>query len=150
MPVLGYSIKDLNATRKPLSAGKIDINSIPRIKDVRERSMDIPGMVGKKDPVVGIDFEFQTEYKPEVGSIKIAGEVIYTGLDNKKILKEWEKNKKLPIEVEVEVKNFLLKKCLLLGIDISEEMQLPPPIAIPMIRLVEETKDKKKSPDYIG
>lgn len=142
---MGHSITSLNASRKSLVAKKIDINSTPRIVDVKEKSMDIPGLTGNKQPVLGINFEFETDYKPDIGSIKIAGEIIYTGTDNKKIIKEWDKNKKLPQDVDVEVKNFLLRKCLLLGVSISQEMQLPPPLVIPFMRA-----KKEQAPDYIG
>lgn len=150
MPVLGYNINALSASRKSVAATKIDINSVPKITGVKERNMELPGVKGDKNSVVGIEFEFLTEYKPEVGSIKIAGELVYTGADNKRVVKEWEKSKKLPADVDVEVKNFLLRKCLLLGVDISEEMQLPPPIAIPFIRPAEKQGKKGESPDYIG
>ena len=145
MTVLGHSITSLNASRKSSVAKKMDINSTPKIVSVNEKSMDIPGLTGNKQPVLGINFEFDTEYKPDIGSIKIAGEIVYTGADNKKILKEWEKSKKLPQDVDIEVKNFLLRKCLLLGVNISQEMQLPPPLVIPFMR-----PKKDKAPDYIG
>lgn len=149
MPIIGHSITFLNASRKPALVNNIDINSSPKIVDVKEKRMDMIDAGGGKrqvEPLLGIDFEFQTDYKPDIGTIKIAGEIIYTGLDNKKALKEWEKSKKLPQDVDIEVKNFLLRKCLLLGATISQELQLPPPLVIPMIR----PKQEKKAPDYIG
>lgn len=143
---MGHSITSLNASRKSVVAKKIDINSTPKIVGVKEKKMEIPHLTGKDQPMVlGIDFEFLTDYKPDIGSIKIAGEIIYSGADNKKTLKEWEKNKKLPQDVDIEVKNFILRKCLLLGVGISQEMQLPPPLVIPIMRA-----KKEQSPDYIG
>jgi len=145
MVVLGHSIKELNATRKSLVAKRIDINSTPRIVGVKEKSIDIQGVSGGKQTVIGIDFEFQTDYKPDIGTIKLAGEVIYSGDDNKKVIKEWEKSQKLPQDVDIEVKNFLLRKCLLLGVSISQEMQLPPPLVIPFVK-----QKKEEKPNYIG
>lgn len=144
MAVIGHNITSLNAIKKNLTPGNIDINSSPKIVDVREKTMEISNL-GKNVAVLGIDFEFQTDYKPDIGSIKIAGEIIYASQDNKKVLKEWEKNKRLPEEVDIEVKNFLLRKCLLLGASISQEMQLPPPLMIPFIR-----PKKGQEPNYIG
>ena len=147
MAVLGHSITSLNANRKGFVAQKMDINSTPKIVDVKEKSIEVPGFGGKgeKQSVIGINFEFETDYKPDIGSIKIAGELVYSGTDNKKIIKEWEKSKRLPQDVDTEVKNFLLRKCLLLGVNISQEMQLPPPLVIPFIR-----PKKDQAPDYIG
>ena len=144
MTVLGHNITKLNAERKALASKKIDINSTPTVTDVKEKSIDVSGLTGDKRTVLGINFEFQTDYKPSIGKIAIAGEVIYTGDDNKKIVAEWKKNKKLPAVVDIEIKNFLLRKCLLIGVNVSQEMQLPPPLVIPII------KPKKDQPNYIG
>jgi len=145
MAVIGHSITSLEASRKSLAAKRIDINSTPKVTGVKEKAVDIQGLSEGKQSVLAINFEFQTDYKPEIGAIKIAGEVVYTGTDNKKILKEWEKNKALPQAVDVEIKNFLLRKCLLLGVTISQEMQLPPPLVIPYMKA-----KKEQSPNYIG
>jgi len=145
MAIIGHSITSLEANRKGLMVKKIDINSTPKITGVKEKSIDVQGLSEGKQSVLGISFEFQTDYKPQIGAIKIAGEVVYTGSDNKKILKDWDKNKTLPQEIDVEVKNFLLRKCLLLGVTISQEMQLPPPLVIPYMKV-----KKDQSPNYIG
>lgn len=143
--MIGHSIKSLNAGRKSLVANKININSTPTIKDVKEKKISVTGVTDKQS-VLSVGFEFETTYKPDIGSIKINGEIIYTGEDNKKLLKEWEKNKKLPAEADVEIKNFLLKKCLLLGVTISQEMQLPPPLVIPSLK----SNKTSHEPNYIG
>ena len=144
MPVIGHSIRSLNAGRKSLIANKIDINSTPKIKDVKEKKITVPGVTDKQS-VLTVDFEFETTYKPDIGNIKINGDLMYTGDDNKKVLKEWEKNKKLPAEADIEIKNFLLRKCLLLGVTISQEMQLPPPLVIPSLKA-----KTAHEPNYIG
>ncbi|MEM0333057.1 MAG: hypothetical protein QXX30_01160 [Candidatus Aenigmatarchaeota archaeon] len=60
------------------------------------------------------------------------------------MVKEWEKNKKLPEEIDIEVKNFLLKKCLSFALTISEEIRMPTPIPFPVI------VKKKEENSYIG
>ena len=144
MTILGHNITKLNAERKSLVIKKIDINSTPKITGVKEKDIDVSGLTGDKRTVLGIGFEFLTDYKPNVGKIEIAGEIIYTSEDNKKIVSEWKKNNKLPANVDIEVKNFLLRKCLLIGVNVSQEMQLPAPLVIPVIR------PKKDQPNYIG
>ena len=144
MTVLGHNITKLNAERKSLASKKIDINSTPKITNVKEKDIDVSGLTGDKRTVLGISFEFETNYKPNIGNIAIAGEVIYTGEDNKRVVSEWKKNNKLPAVADIEIKNFLLRKCLLIGVQVSQEMQLPPPLVIPII------KPKKDQPNYIG
>ena len=102
MPIIGHSITSLNANRKPSLANNIDINSVPKITGVKEKRMEVIDNKGQKqqmEPMLHIDFEFQTDYKPDIGTIKIAGEIVYTGQDNKKALKEWDKSKRLPRDV---------------------------------------------------
>ena len=142
MPIIGYTIKSITAERKDSLNRQLNINSAPKITSVQEKQIN----VGGKKEVIDIGFEFVTEYKPDVGLIKIVGEVFYTGKNNKNVLKEWEKNKKLPTEVDVEVKNFLFRKCLTIGINLSEQMQLPPPLMFPIVVPKKEENTKK----YIG
>ena len=148
MVILGHSVKsvsaDKNTAKIDKKVDKIDINSTVKIKSVKERKMNITGVDSEKNSILGVDFEFMIKYSPDIGNININGEVIYKGTVNKKILDSWKKDKKLPIDVDIEIKNFLLRKCLLCAIHISEEMQLPPPISVPRIR------KKNEQPNYIG
>ncbi|MEM5801846.1 MAG: hypothetical protein QXQ18_00455 [Candidatus Aenigmatarchaeota archaeon] len=146
MPILGYSLKSIVAERKGNPVGRIDISSTPLIKTVEERTVNILG----KQTALGITFEFETEYKPDVAKIKMSGELLFASEDSKKILKDWKKEKKLPEKIDIEIKNFLFRKCLGLGLSISEELQLPPPILFPIIIPKEKQEEKEKKTEYIG
>ena len=56
------------------------------------------------------------------------------GKTSVQLWKEWKKNKKLPVNVDIEIKNFLIRKCLTLSVPLSESLQLPPPVIFPIIR----------------
>ena len=142
MPVIGYSIKSIAAEKKKEAGGQVNINSSQNIVAVDSREINI---FGKQSPLV-IQFDFTTTYDPGIGTIKLSGEVFYAAEDDKKIVKDWKKDKKLPENVDLEVKNFLLKKCLSLGLEISEEMQLPPPLIFPMV----VPKKEEQKVEYIG
>ena len=142
MAIIGYSIKSVIAERKGNVSQQLNINSTPKITSVDKKEVNLGG----KKEVLNIGFEFVTEYKPDVGRIKIVGELFYTGKNDKGVLKEWEKNKKLPIDVDAEVKNFLFRKCLTIGINLSEQLQLPPPLMFPIVVPKKEEESKK----YIG
>ncbi len=143
MPILGYSMKNIIAEKKNNPKGRIDISSTPNITSVEERTINI---LNQKNSL-GIGFEFNIEYKPDIAKIKMEGEVLYSSEDDKKIVKEWKKNNKLPEKVDIEIKNFLFRKCLALGLSISEELQLPPPLAFPIIVPREEEESRS---EYIG
>lgn len=139
MPVVGFSIESLNAKRntfdKPLE--RVEVNSTPKITSVEEKTADI---MGQKSLVVG--FEFDIAYEPNAAKMTMNGYVMYLSNDTDAILKSWKKDKKLPVNVEVEIKNVLFRKCLAMGIDLSEQMQIPSPLGFPMF--TPKAEDGKK------
>ena len=80
------------------------------------------------------------------------GELVYTSKDAKKIVKEWTKDKKLPIEIDAEIKNYLFRKCLTFSLGITEQLQLPAPIGFPVIvpQKEGESQEPDKKTSYIG
>lgn len=145
MAVVGFTIKNIDANRtKELPSGNnININSMNKINNVEERK--IPNF--SQDPLLNISFEFRTEFD-KLGKVEIQGNVFYLSDDIKKVLKDWQKNKKLPANVDVEVQNFLFRKCLTIVNGISENMELPPPINFPMV--VPKEKEEEEKSKYIG
>lgn len=147
MPVIGFSLTSVKAERKELQKiESLNVNSTPTITSVEERP--IPFMEGQNSLILG--FEFNTIYEPNIGSIKMSGELVYTSKDSKKILKEWNKEKKLSIETDAEIKNYLFRKCLTFSLNISEQLQLPAPIGFPVIVPQQEGKEQDKKASYIG
>jgi len=138
--IVGFSIKTISADRKDLPRGRIDINSTPRITSIEESKM---GFLNKKP--LSIEFEFITRYEPRIAEIRILGNVLYLGKDIKNTIKLWKEKKVIPKEVDIEIKNFLFRKCLSIGMDLSENMQLPPPLMFP--RVVPKQKEELT---YIG
>lgn len=144
MPIVGFGIESISADRaKKIPRGRLNINSTPRIVSIKEAK------IGPLKERKGLDvkFEFKTKYEPDIGKINIKGHVFYVGDKAKNGLKSWEKRKKLPKEIDSEIKNFLFRKCLTMGLTLSENMQLPPPLFFPRVML---KKGKKKDLKYIG
>ena len=144
MPILGYNIVSIDADRtmKTPSISNIDVSSTAKISSVEDRTITFP----EKLEALGIGFEFNTQYKPDLANIKLIGEVVFVDKDHKNILKFWNKNKKLPDEIDLEIKNFLFRRCLTLGVNLSQELQLPPPVVFPVFTKKEKDEDTK----YIG
>ena len=144
--IVGFSIKSIFAERKSIPRGRIDINSSPKIVSV---SKSKKGFLKKNKPL-NIEFEFLTRYEPKIGEMKINGNVFYVGKKMKDIMKMWNKEKKLPKEVDMEIKNFLFRKCLSIGLNLSENMQLPPPLIFPRVVPKKLVSNKKADLRYIG
>lgn len=145
MPVVGFTFKSINAERTDEPAvGTINIDSTPKILSVFEKKL--PFSTGQ--PILTVGFEFRSNYA-KLGNITIQGDVFYMAEDGKKILKDWNKNKRLPTEMDAEIRNFLFRKCLTFITSLTEDMQLPPPIGFPIILPPREEKEEEKQ-KYIG
>ena len=132
MSIIGLSFDSVQGNRdkeKRLTA-EMKVNSVPRINDVKEVS--VPTIGDKK--VLSLTFDFVTNYDPNVGEIKVSGDLLYMAKDNKVLLKQWSKEKKLPEDTSLEILNYLFRKCLLKVSIIAEDLQLPPPIPMPTIK----------------
>lgn len=132
MPIVGLSFDSVEAKRdkEQRIRTEIKVNSVPRINSVKE--VTISSLGNKK--VLSLAFEFVTNYNPRVGEIKIGGDLLYMTDDNKKLLKQWEKDKKLPEKPSLEILNYLFRKCLLKVSNIAEDLQLPPPLPMPRVK----------------
>ena len=142
--IIGFFINCIHAEKKHLPKGRIDISSTPKIIRVMKKRVNTP----KFKEALSIVFEFTTRYEPGIGIISMKGEVLYVGKGMDEALKVWGSENKLPQHVDVEVKNFLLRRCFTIGLFISESMQLPPPFMFPQIRPKVEVDEERMR--YIG
>jgi hypothetical protein len=129
MPIIGMKLDSMEGKRGSLpQTGEIKVNSTPRIIEVKQ--IDLPS-INKK--ALALIFEFSTSYSPDIGDIKINGELLYTSESLPKILKQWQSKKMLPEEVNIEVLNHLFRSCLLKVANMADDLQLPPPLAMPRV-----------------
>jgi len=140
--IIGYNFAKIEAERSKDIGGKVDISSSVKITSVEEKELE----VFNKQKVLEIGFEFTVEYKEGFGKIHMIGTLLYDGKEAKDASKMWKKDKKIPESIDLEVKNFLFKKCLTLAILLADEIRFPSPIPFPMV--VPAKKEENKS--YIG
>ena len=130
MAVIGLNLNSIEAKKKSaVPMQDVKVNSTPMITGVKE--MKIPNFSKK---VLSVDFEFLTTYEPSFASIAIEGSLLYIAENNKEILSEFSKNKKLPEKQSMEVLNYLFRHCLLKASLLAEDLQLPPPMPMPKIK----------------
>ena len=137
MPIVGFSLSSMEAKRTAMPSGEIKINSSPKVMSMKEAEV---ASLGKN--ALSFEFEFVTEYDPNIGTIKLTGELIYVDDDSDKVLEQWKRNKTLPEDVSIEVLNQLFRKCILRSSEIAEVLQLPLPMQMP--RVVAKDKDAKQ------
>lgn len=127
--IIGIRFNKIEGENKKVEDAKeISVSSTPTIKNAEKKEIDIFG-----ENIIGIEFEFVTKYEPNIGYIKIDGEILAKYDNIEEILKEWKKKKSLPEEVSIQLMNAIFRRCLTKIISISEDLQLPPPIILPTV-----------------
>lgn len=144
MPVIGINIRSMSSEREENIQGNLRVNNSPQIKGVSKKSV---GQLNKD--ALSIDFEYACGYQvededKEVASIEMAGEVLFLAEDPEEKVEKWEENKELDDDIVIPVINSVMRKCMTQAIDISEELQLPPPIQFP------RAQKKSGNARYIG
>jgi hypothetical protein len=139
--IIGYNFDKIEASRVKEISGKLDITSSAKIISVEEKEIEILN----KKRVLEVEFEFLVEYKEGFGSIRMLGKLLYDGKNIKDGLKMWKKDQRLPEEIDIEIKNFLFKKCLTLAIILADELRLPSPLPFPIV-----VATKKEDKSYTG
>jgi len=143
MPVIGIGITAIDAKKYEEVTGPVKVNSNTNIKEIKEQ--DLP-VLNKKG--LSVNFEFKTQYVNDknktLAEIVIGGDVFFIDNEQDKILKDWKKEKKLPDEVNLQIINTILRKGITKALNLSEELQLPPPIILPF------AKKQQEESRYIG
>lgn len=100
----------------------------------------------KKGGGIELSFRFSLDYKPNQAILEILGRVGIIGdaLDIEKIYNNWEKNKKIDMELTRQTLNTILLKANIKALQLCSEVGLPPHVYLPLIEKV-----KVKS-NYIG
>ncbi|OYT42130.1 MAG: hypothetical protein B6U78_02185 [Candidatus Aenigmarchaeota archaeon ex4484_224] len=123
--ILNVFFEELKVDKKAKELPKtMNIRSEPKIIDVKIEDED--------RGILRIKFEFKIDYRPNVAKIYMKGFLFYSTNEWKKYFESWKKGK-IDQRFDVEIKNFLLQKCLSFGIKIAEEFKLPPPLPFPRI-----------------
>ena len=138
MTIIGFNFTKIDAEKKELVKGKININNNVSIKEVEEKDLSLGN---QKQKVLNFTFEFISKYDPDIGSIRLIGEVLF--MDDSKSVKEildgWKKDKRLPKETMTNVLNTILGKCNVEALILSERINLPPPIPLPKVQVGQKT-----------
>lgn len=147
--IVGFNFTKIQAEKKGQINGKVDINNNVSIKDVEETDFSLGT---KKQKGLRFIFEFASKYEPSIGSINFEGDVLY--VDNEKAIKdviaEWKKGKKVKKELMGGILNTVLIKSNIQALIISQQVNLPPPIPMPKVNMVQKPQQTKKDNEYIG
>jgi hypothetical protein len=139
MPIIGFNFDKLYVEKMKPIEPPLNINTNVAIKDVTEEKT---ALSGKDDKVLRFNFEFGLEYDPKLADLKIAGHIHY--LEKKKeadkLVADWKKSKKLEGDTGKAIINTILLKCNIKALQISQDVNLPPHLRLPIV----QAKPRKK------
>ena len=145
MPIIGFHFDKIEAENKHGTIKSLSIKPNIDIKTVSKKST----IIGNEEKdTIKISFEYKIEYQ-ELGYINFEGTIIYltSKEETDKILKLWDKEKKLPKTILTPILNLILIKSNIKALNLSQDINLPPHIKLPYL-ISKEIKNKEKN--YIG
>jgi len=146
MSIVGFNFEKISVerTKNPSEIkGQMDIKNNTKITDIKEE--DAPNR--KKGELIRFNYSYNAIYNPSFGNILIEGFCLYLDdvKQNKEILKTWKDKKEMDQDLMGKVLNFILAKCSIKALSLSQDVNLPPQIPLPKL-----TKKKQETEQYIG
>jgi len=133
MTIVSFNFTKIEAEKKEVSKGKINISNNVTIEKVEEKDLSLGS---QKQKVLNFTFQFTSKYEPDAGNIKLVGNVLY--MENskkvKEVLDDWKKDKKLPKDIMTKVLNVVLNKSNVQALILSDQVNLPPPVPLPKVQ----------------
>ncbi|MBS3143646.1 hypothetical protein J4446_02095 [Candidatus Woesearchaeota archaeon] len=153
MGIVSFVFDKISAEKTGKIKEKVDISHNFNIKHVEKTEINIQG----NKPALKLSFDFTVNYEPNIGNIKMNGNLTYMDKPEelKKLEDQWKKEKKLPVGVTSLVANTILTKANIKALMLSQEVNLPPQIHLPKVTPREEDskitqKETEDKGDYIG
>ncbi|MBS3163107.1 hypothetical protein J4427_00245 [Candidatus Woesearchaeota archaeon] len=149
MPIIGFSINKIQAEKSGEINQNVDIASDLKISKVSEEKV----VIDKAQTALRFDFDFIVNYNPNFGNINLSGYILYMEGEEtaKKILESWKKSKVLEPGLMEKLFNSILMRCNIKALLLSQELNLPPHIRLPIVVSEKESKElKSKKDNYIG
>ncbi len=137
MTVVGLQINKIVVDKTNPAKGKVSVNNNVAVKDVQKTDL---AFGTAKQEALQFTFEFKASYEPKIATITLEGTVTYfdkaAAIDE--IHKGWKKDKKIAPEIMTPVLNSILTRCNVQALILSREVNLPPPIPLPRVKVNEK------------
>lgn len=130
MQVVGNTVNKIEATRSDEYEQGMKIQTHINITDVKKK--EFSGAGENKEGAV-VTYTFDSQYGEKFGKISIEGAMFLFGTEEelKKLIADWEKNKKLDEEANLPLINKATELAYLVAIPVAKELKLPTPLRLP-------------------
>ncbi len=134
MTVVGLQINKILVEKLAPVKGKVSVNNNVAVREIEKT--DLTFGTSKQD-ALKFTFEFKAAYEPKIANMTFEGEVTYFDKPEaiEEIFKGWKKDKKVAPEIMSNVLNSILTKCNIEALLLSREVNLPPPIPMPKVKV---------------
>tara|TARA_Y100000310_G_C20609680_1_gene777350 strand:- start:645 stop:1055 length:411 start_codon:yes stop_codon:yes gene_type:complete len=131
MPVIGLNIDKIDAEKTNKISGKVEIKNNLSITEIEQEKLAI----GNSEEVLKFNFKYGIGYEPKIGKIELTGNVLYMEDPKqiKEVIESWKKDKKISKELTTAILNTILAKCNVKALNLSQEINLPPHIRLPLV-----------------
>tara|TARA_Y100000310_G_C20362254_1_gene659543 strand:+ start:254 stop:712 length:459 start_codon:yes stop_codon:yes gene_type:complete len=152
MPIVGFNFDKLLVDKKSTLKAPIKVDTGMKIMDVKKEEIEV---VGKKEYIIKFDYQFNVNYNKNQAEVIIAGHLLLA--EDQKTINEiydkWQKDKKMEPKVTQAVMNNVLMRCNIKALLLTQEVNLPPHIRLPLVQPQapkKAPKKKSKVDSYIG
>ena len=131
MAIVNFNFTKINVEKSdPTTRGGVKISNNIAISNLKKKKLPIES---DKQSGLEVEFNFVTTYDPDLGKISFEGKLIYMGTKEEieETLEQWKKEKKGKKEVMTKIMNYILDKCNIQAIILSQTMGLPCPVPLP-------------------
>jgi len=148
--IIGFEIEKVDASRfvevvEIASTAKINVNVDIKLTHARMTSSHVTG-----GEVLTADYSLTVNYlNPEVGLIRFAGRIHYTGPDAQDASEKWDKKDVAP-KAKLEMTNGVLSQMAPMMMMLAHQMSLPSPVQVPIIGAVPSQPARTDDSHYHG
>jgi hypothetical protein len=141
MGIVGVNFDKISAEKTGILKAPLNINQNLNIVKLEKDTTPF----SDAQEVIKFYFEFNVNYQDKIGNLDIGGHVIYVE-DKKeitKILDDWSKEKKINTELSTLILNTALVKCSITGLNMTQNVNLPPHIPLPKLKAAPKAQKQK-------
>ena len=132
MSIVGFNFEKIMIEKKNKVNSNLKIKSNLSITSVDQEKLNVTS----SGDVLKFNFEYTADYEPNVGKILLLGNLLYMEDKDKVkiILDDWKKDKKLPKQLMEQIFNTILAKSNIKALSLTQEVNLPPHIKLPILK----------------
>jgi len=132
MPIIGFNFDRISIEKTNKISEKLSIKNDLSITNLEKEKLNL----SPKESVLKFDFKYSVDYEPKVGKIILTGNLLYMEEEKRatEILTGWKKDKRIPTDIGPQVLNTILAKCNIKALNLTQDVNLPPHIKLPILK----------------